>query len=648
MRIFTLSVALLALSINSYSQTQTTLAGLRSASSASITTPYFVTDQGREGIFYYDPKDVTSADNNGTIIVNGLKRYKRSFTGSLDVRWFGGAGDWNGTSGTDNTAAITAAINASSKGQTVMIPTGSWYIKSTIALPIVTVKKVPLQIFGNVFFAKGSGFVLEGNDQELRSYGIINGGNPDATTEAAYMAYTGVGVYLKNAVNSHVEVNEILNFKYGIQQSGDRASGVPVGSQYNTIYFNSIHNNYVQIKLSIIGNTSSAGNWCAESFWYGGQLGRGTPGVSYGAGGWYGMIAQFDPGSSASHLIDGHIFHNIGFEGLEKALVMKNCSNMSFLGGGIEPDGVHYGFDLDPTTCTGTRFVGYTYLYETNFVAGRIGANTTISATPFWVGPDAAHRNFAGNEASSTSASRWMITAPKYSNTNFTSYNTNDLNTISGVWPSLQSMTMRINGVTRTVGFKSTFLHVTSSTAGSPIMLPPNIGCVRVEATQAKVFKIDSGDLAQFGEGFIVEYLSPNFPISFIRSDNGTVLIASTSFPSAGTYRCTWAAGQYKIARIGEEFKSFTQLNSAYSIADGIQTVYVNYIYGASTTTLPSAAAYPGRTITIKNMQAGSNVTVNGIAASDESLMQGRGAMTVRSDGTTWNVISFYKKAITY
>ncbi|MBA4167376.1 MAG: hypothetical protein H0X41_07540 [Chitinophagaceae bacterium] len=47
-------------------------------------------------------------------------------------------------------------------------------------------------------------------------------------------------------------------------------------------------------------------------------------------------------------------------------------------------------------------------------------------------------------------------------------------------------------------------------------------------------------------------------------------------------------------------------------------------------------------------MQAGKTVAVTGLSASDENLMQGRGAMTVRSDGITWNIISFYKKAITY
>ncbi len=646
MRISTLSLALLVLSVNTYSQTQTTLSALRTSTSLSLTVPYFVTDAGREGIFFYDAKDVTSADNNGTVIVNGTRRYKRSFSGPIDIRWFGGVGDWNGTSGTDNTAAINAAINAAARGQTVMIPAGSYYIKSTIALPLVTTKKVPMEIFGNIFFAKGSGFVLEGNDQDFRAYGTINGGNSGATTESAFAAYTGIGIYLKNAVHCYVSVNDVSGFKYGIEEAGDKVGGTPAGSQYNTIYFNNIHHNYVQIKIAIINNSSQSGNWANETFWYGGQLGNGTPKVTYGAGGWYGIIIQNDPGATPSLTIDGMIFHNIGFEGLEKAAVLKNCSSITFFGGGVEPDGVHSGFDLDPSTCTNTRFIGLGCLYETMFVAGRLGANTAISGTPFWVGTSS--RNFAGTEAVSISASRWMITSPKYNYSNFTSYNTNDLNTISGPYPTLQAMTTRINGVTRNVGFKSTFFHCTTSTAGSPITLPPNIGCVRVETNQAKVFKVDSGDLVQFGEGFIVEYISANYPISFVRADNGSTLINSTSFPTAGTYRCTWAQGQFKVAKLSANYLSYTQTGPSYTIQDGIALHYVSYQWGACTTTLPSAATNPGRVITIKNLQAGSNVTVSGVNASDENVLTGRGAMTVQSDGATWNVINFYKKNITY
>lgn len=72
-----------------------------------------ITSNGIAGFFYYDAADTTSVDNGGTIIVssNG-KRWKRLFDGTAHVSWFGAKGDWNGSTGTDDTQAIQNAINA--------------------------------------------------------------------------------------------------------------------------------------------------------------------------------------------------------------------------------------------------------------------------------------------------------------------------------------------------------------------------------------------------------------------------------------------------------------------------------------------------------------------------------------------------------
>lgn len=207
-------------------------------------------------------------------------------------------------------------------------------------------------------------------------------------------------------------------------------------------------------------------------------------------------------------------------------------------------------------------------------------------------------------------------------------------------------MMYRINGVVRSVPFKNTFLHVTSSTTATTISLPPNLGLLRVEATTAKVFKIDVGDIAKYGENFIVEYLSPAYPISFVRSDNSASLISSASFPSGGIYRCLWANGQYKVSKIGAEYKTFTQTGPSYNIAPEIETHYVNNPYANSSCTLPAAKSWPGRVITIKNKMTKYTCQVIGVSTSDESLIPPRGAMTVKSDGTTWNIISFYKRNV--
>src|SRR5690606_31512391 len=144
------------------------------------------------------------------------------------------------------------------------------------------------------------------------------------------------------------------------------------------------------------------------------------------------------------------------------------------------------------------------------------------------------------------------------------------------------------------------------------------------------------------------EYLTPQFPISFIRSDNEAELITAKNFPTAGTYRCLWVDGQYKVSLISSDYNTFKYEGSKYTIGNDIRTLYVNSSSNPSMITLPSAALWPGREITIKNLQVGKPVQVIGIDPGDESILQGRGAMTVKSDGNSWNVISFYKRNITY
>ncbi len=102
------------------SQIRTTIATLRTGS-VSTTSTYFVTDEGREGVFFYDAKEA-GADNGGTIVVNAGRRFKRVYSGELNVRWFGMKGDYNGTSGTDNAAAYKAAIAAAKKDEVIMVP----------------------------------------------------------------------------------------------------------------------------------------------------------------------------------------------------------------------------------------------------------------------------------------------------------------------------------------------------------------------------------------------------------------------------------------------------------------------------------------------------------------------------------------------
>lgn len=88
-----------------------------------------ITQTGIAGFFQRDDADTTSADNGGTIIVDGAgRRWTRRFTVALNVMWFGAKGD--GT--TDDTAAIQAAI--ASGATNIYVPPGYYKISSTVTL----------------------------------------------------------------------------------------------------------------------------------------------------------------------------------------------------------------------------------------------------------------------------------------------------------------------------------------------------------------------------------------------------------------------------------------------------------------------------------------------------------------------------------
>lgn len=88
------------------------------AKGVRITTP------GIAGVFLRDLGDTTTADNGGTVIVDASgRRWKRSFAGQLDVKWFGALG--NGSA--DDAPPIQAAIDYASSIAPTSYPVG-WTI----------------------------------------------------------------------------------------------------------------------------------------------------------------------------------------------------------------------------------------------------------------------------------------------------------------------------------------------------------------------------------------------------------------------------------------------------------------------------------------------------------------------------------------
>lgn len=99
---------------------------------------YYTKGDGGGGLFYWDNTS-TETDNGGTVIqATGITtgRWKRVFSGAVNIKWFGAKGDWNrGTlTGTDDTVAIQSALNAVPYGGSVKFPSGEYLISSTVTV----------------------------------------------------------------------------------------------------------------------------------------------------------------------------------------------------------------------------------------------------------------------------------------------------------------------------------------------------------------------------------------------------------------------------------------------------------------------------------------------------------------------------------
>jgi len=72
---------------------------------------YYAAGDGGGGLYYLDASDTTSVDNGGTVIVaSDGGRWKLNHSGSVSIKQFGARGNWNGSTGADDTVAIQAAV----------------------------------------------------------------------------------------------------------------------------------------------------------------------------------------------------------------------------------------------------------------------------------------------------------------------------------------------------------------------------------------------------------------------------------------------------------------------------------------------------------------------------------------------------------
>lgn len=93
---------------------------------------YSAQGDGGGGEFYWDSSDTTSAENGGTIFIASTGRWKRLYSGELNVRWFGAKGD----NAADDFDAINKCIlyaqQVFTAGGKLLFPRGVYRISQTL------------------------------------------------------------------------------------------------------------------------------------------------------------------------------------------------------------------------------------------------------------------------------------------------------------------------------------------------------------------------------------------------------------------------------------------------------------------------------------------------------------------------------------
>lgn len=170
-------------------------------------------EPGREGLFRYDASDSTTPGNGGTVLVtNSGKRYKRAFSGPVDVRWFGAVGDGS----IDDTQKLQTAINSSNMGSTVFFSAGTYKTTSPLTIPanVQVVFSKAAQIKVNTSF---TAYTIGGNDA---AYVFIMGNNSlleNATVDIGGMVTGGIiGISNSNYTIRGCTVKNYGGTKFGI------------------------------------------------------------------------------------------------------------------------------------------------------------------------------------------------------------------------------------------------------------------------------------------------------------------------------------------------------------------------------------------------------------------------------------------------
>ncbi len=111
---------------------------------------YHTPGDGGGGDFYWNAGE-NAAGNGGTIFnptISGPGRWKRLFSGSANVKWFGAAGD----DVTDDTDAFQNAFNYLTPASGIFVPSGKYHVAGDLIIPEGPVSKHLSSVTGDGMF----------------------------------------------------------------------------------------------------------------------------------------------------------------------------------------------------------------------------------------------------------------------------------------------------------------------------------------------------------------------------------------------------------------------------------------------------------------------------------------------------------------
>ena len=201
----------------------------------------------------------------GTVIPEGgntARTLAEWFGEPVNVLGFGAVPDWNGTTGTDNTAAMNAAgAYAAAEGRMVLVPAGDFYCATTVTLPGAA---AGINMVGRIVSPGGTTALVLGdaaaNRNAMKVYGPVR---VLRATQSDWSSEADIGVRIYNCDSCMVTIAQAEGFTIGVQAYGDDR-----GFEDTVTVLGRIVDNKVGLDL----RTGTANGWCNANLWIGGHF----------------------------------------------------------------------------------------------------------------------------------------------------------------------------------------------------------------------------------------------------------------------------------------------------------------------------------------------------------------------------------------